>query len=160
MQPRNFSLSYFPVENANLTPYMKPQISFQIWEWDNFTRAEVVDKYYLTQTNFSSTEPHFEYSRRVKIDKEAVRELIWKVGWSSCVGPQPGSYELFGEFQVIFRNFTDQWVMFTTKKSTSTHALNLVAATKNTNCSENTESKSVFVNVTYILEVTELADWN
>jgi hypothetical protein len=148
----------FAVENAELAPYIKPHISFQIWEYYNTTRSEVLDTYDLAQANFSGSEPYFEYSRRAKFDKEAVWQMKWSVSWSSCRGRVP--YKEFGDPQIILYNSTDQFIIFTTKTSTSGHDLDLVAATKNTDCSENTEDTSAYINITDTIEVSNLHDWD
>jgi hypothetical protein len=147
----------FAVKNAELAPYIKPQISFQIWEWDNFTRSEVLDTYDLAQANFSSSEPYFEYSRRFKFDKEAVWEMTWSVSWYSCRDRAPDE-ESVHEQRILY-NSTDHFVMFTTKKFPSGHDLDLVAATNNTDCSGNLEDTSTYINITDMMKVSNTVDW-
>jgi hypothetical protein len=148
----------FAVKNAGPVPYIKPQISFQIWEWDNFTRSEVLDTYDLARANYSSSEPYFEYSRRFKFDKEAVWEMKWSVSWYSCRDRAPDEESV--DNQRILYNSTNHYIIFTTKESSSGHDLDLVAATNNTNCSENLGDTSTYINITDTMKVSNTVDWD
>jgi hypothetical protein len=140
----------FAFQNPELAPFLNPQILFEIRDWNNMSESVVSTSYDLRWANFSSNDLYFRYRAFTRFDTEGIWMLTWRVGWDSCT---EDSLSQFGGDPLV-GNYTGSSILFTTKNSAQD--VDLVAATKNTNCSEDT---GVAINITDTLNVPARVDW-
>jgi hypothetical protein len=151
--PRNDTYAptpYLPIvfgfQNTELASLLKFRIELHIW---NITNGSIVDEgsfgdYHKYQDwgNTYSTDPFLIYNHYDNFNTEGTWLLLWSLTCSNCtdVNPWEGTY---------FHGSMEQssTITFTTKKSAQ--EIDLVAATKDENCSED---QGIAINITETIE--------
>jgi hypothetical protein len=141
----------FAFQNPELAPFLIPQLSLTVWDWNNMSESTVSTIYDLRAGNFSSSDPYFHYQGFTSFSREGTWKLTWNLGRDSC------TEESLAQFigNRIVSNNTGSGIIFTTKSSAQ--QVDLVAATVDKVCSED---EGVAINVTDTLKVPASVSWD
>ncbi|KAH6952095.1 hypothetical protein DER45DRAFT_636390 [Fusarium avenaceum] len=138
--PRNETYNPSPVmpiifsyRNTGLVPYLIPSITYEIWNYDNFSADSAGGIIKVPLVNDSSVDPHIEYHKYLyPFNTEGTWQLNFHIRWIRCyVAPAERGR---GELNMYGVNETDiGGIIFSTKGPSK--QVDLVAATSNKNCS-------------------------
>ena len=136
--PRNETYNPSPImpivvsfRNTELLPYLRPSISYEVWNYDNFSADSTYGNIDVPSVNESSVNPHIKFNSHLyPFNTEGTWKLNFHIGWKHCyVSPaEQGRREL----EMLDINTTDIGVIFTTKGTSK--QIDLAAATSR-NCS-------------------------
>ncbi|KAJ4005462.1 hypothetical protein NW752_002295 [Fusarium irregulare] len=136
--PRNETYSPSPImpivfsfRNTELLPFLRPTISYEVWNYDNFSADAARGDIEVPSVNETTVNPHIEFKWHLHhFNTEGTWKASFHIRWIHCyVSPADQGR---GELDMLDVNETDIGVIFTTKGTSK--EIDLVEATSK-NCS-------------------------
>lgn len=130
----------FSYRNIGLVPLLAPQITYEVWNYTNFSGHSVSDWQEVPLLNGSSSDPYLQHSFYLfPFNTEGTWLLSAHFRWVNCFEDDTGLYPK----TALTVNETDFRIIFTTKGPSK--QIDLVAATSDRNCSS---PAGVAINIT------------